>query len=134
MHNGGILSEHDPVSWRFYVYGKDDAGDPLFSFWMDLDDDIGVCIYERNQGAGKWLSTRHDDEEYQGRPPSDELLDVLEDLVIGDGVEGWRVTDLPNHERYFVQIVHGTIEQKGRAPPELLEFLSQVCGTEVRLA
>lgn len=130
-----ILEYHEPQSWRFYVYGEDDAGDPLFSFWVNLSDDTGVCLYERNQGAGKWLSTHHSDDEYQGVPPSDELKDILADIVgTGGGVDADRVHALPDHERYFFQVVHGTIEQKNYAPPELMEFLIEVAGTELRLA
>lgn len=131
----GLLDNHEPESWRFYVYGADEDGDPLFSFWMNIGSNTGVCIYERNQGAGKWLSTAHSDEEYQGRPPSDDLNDVLRDLTDpdGDGVSAERVDALPDHERYFVQVVHGTITQKDKASEELLRFLGDLLGTEVRV-
>lgn len=130
----GLLTHHDPVSWRFYVYGKDDDGEPLFSFWMNIGPETGVCIYERNQGAGKWLSTHHGDEEYTGRPPSDELEELLGEVVgTGGGIAAERVHDLPDHERYFFQVIHGTIEQKGRAPPELMQYLMDITGTELRI-
>ena len=129
-----LLDYHEPESWRFYRYGVDEAGEPLFSFWMNIDDSTGVCIYDRSGGHGMWLSTHHDDDEYQGQPPSDELKAVLREVIGPDGyVEGDRVTALPDHERYFFQAVYGTIEQKGTAPPELLRFIEHVVGSEVRL-
>lgn len=129
-----LLDHHDPVGWRFYVYGEDDNGEPLFSFWMDVDDDTGVCIFERNQGAGKWLGTHHDDEDYSGLDPSDELEGVLRDICgSGGSVDGARVEALPDHESYFFRIVHGTIEQKGRAPEELMAYLMDLTGTELTI-
>jgi hypothetical protein len=130
-----ILDHHDPQSWRFYYYGDDDNGDPLFSFWMTVDDTTGVCIYERNSGAGKWLSTDHDEEEYAAMRPTEELKDVLRAAVGPDskGVDTSRVESLPNYEQYFFQVIHGTIEQKHKAPEELLAFLEEICGTELRI-
>lgn len=129
-----ILEHHEPASWRFYRYGEDADGEPLFSFWMNLDDNTGVCLYERNRGAGKWLSTHHDDEEYEGQPPSEELKRVLRDVMgTGGSVDAGRVHALDDYERYFFQVVHGTIEQKGSAPDELFVFLSEIAGTEVRI-
>jgi hypothetical protein len=132
----GILRNHSVESWRFYVYGEDDEGEPLFSFWMNTGPNTGVCIYERNQGAGKWLSTVHDDEEYTGKPPSDLLKEVIRGAIGQDtrGVPAERMHDLPDHERYFFQVIHGTIEQKGKAPDELLRFIEHVVGNEVRIA
>jgi len=129
-----ILDEYEPESWRFYRYGTDEDGEPLFSFWMNIGPNTGVCIYDRNGGVGKWLSTHHDDEEYSGQPPSDELKAVIR-AAIGDGhgVESGRIESLPAHERYFFQVIHGTIEQKGKAPQELLRFIEHVVGHEVRL-
>jgi len=127
-----LLDHYDPDGWRFYHYGSDADGEPLFSFWMDVDDDTGVCIYERNAGAGKWLSTDHSDDEYAGVEPSDDLKAVLRDLV-GEGVDGDRVESLVDYERYFVQVVHGTIEQKGDAPPELLAFLEAITDTGLKI-
>lgn len=130
----GLLAHHDPVGWRFYRYGEDDNGDPLFSFWMNVDDNTGVCIYERNAGAGKWLSTHHDDEEYSGLEPSDELEELLAEICgTGGSVDGSRVEALPDHESYFFRVVHGTIEQKGRAPEELMAYLMDVTGTELTI-
>jgi hypothetical protein len=31
-------------------------------------------------------------------------------------------------------VIHGTIEQKGKAPDELLRFIEHVVGNEVRIA
>lgn len=128
-----LLDHHEPESWRFYVYGSDDAGEPLFSFWMNIGPNTGVCLYERNGGEGKWLSTHHDDEEYQGQPPSEDLKEVLRDLI-RDEVAAERVHDLPDHERYFVQSVHGTLAEKGKIPDELLRFLEQLTGSTLRIA
>lgn len=131
---GGLLEQHDPISWRFYTYGLDEHGDPLFSFWMNIAPNTGVCIYDRNAGAGKWLSTRHSDDDYEGQPPSDELKAVLRDIVgAGGSVDGDRVQSLPDHEEYFFRVVHGTIDQKGKAPNELMAFLMEVAGTELEL-
>jgi len=130
-----LLDHNEPESWRFYRYGEDDDGEPLFSFWMNIDDSTGVCIYERNQGAGKWLSTHHDDEEYTGEPPSDLLKGVIRGAIGKDtrGAPAERMHDLPDYERYFFQAIHGTIEQKGKAPDELLRFIEHAVGNEVRI-
>lgn len=128
----GILQWHDPVSWRFYVYGEDEDDDPLFSFWMNLNDDTGVCLYERNDGAGKWLGTSHDSDEYQGLEPTEGLKDCLADAVANDeGVRGEDVEALPDYEAYFFRLVHGTAEEKRRLPPSIVKFLEECVGTEV---
>lgn len=130
----GLLQYHEPESWRFYRYGEDEDGDPLFSFWMNIDDDTGVCIYERNNGVGKWLSTEHAPEEYTGQPPSDELKQVIRDAIgDGPGVRPGAVKALPDHEEYFFRAVQGTIEQKGKCAAEILRFIEDVVGNEVRL-
>jgi len=74
-------------------------------------------------------------EGYYGRPPSEGLKSTLRDIVQprDGGVDTDRVHELPDHERYFFQVVHGTIEQKGTAPEELLRFLSQIAGTDFRI-
>lgn len=129
-----ILDHHDAVSWRFYTYGEDDNGHPLFSFWMNVGQETGVCIYDRNGGAGMWLSTDHADDEYTGRPPSEGFKDVLRDIVgTGSSIEAERVEQLPDHEAYFFRVIHGTIEQKGKAPDELMAFLMEVADTELRI-
>ena len=132
----GLLQHHEPESWRFYRYGEDDEGEPLFSFWMNLTDSTGVCIYSRNEGAGKWLSTSHDDEEYSGEPPSGLLKEAIRSAVRPDVTppSRERLEDLPDHERYFFRAIQGTIDQKGKAPDELLRFVEHVVGSEVRLA
>jgi hypothetical protein len=133
--NQGLLQFHEPESWRFYVYGEDDEGDPLFSFWMNLTDNTGVCIYDRSGGTGKWLSTAHDDEEYTGQPPTADLKAAIRDSIgDGPGVRTEDIQALADHEAYFFRVMHGTIEQKGRAPDELLSFIEHVIGNEVRLA
>lgn len=130
-----LLDHHEPESWRFYRYGADDEGEPLFSFWMNIGPNTGVCLYERNQGHGKWLSTAHDEEEYSGEPPSEELKQCIRDSIgDGPGVRREDVLDLPDYEEYFFRSVHGTIEQKGKAPEELLRFIQHVVGNEVRIA
>lgn len=134
-HVSGLLGHHEPESWRFYVYGEDDDGEPLFSFWMNIGPNTGVCIYERNQGHGKWLSTAHDDDEYSGQPPSEGLKECIRDMVASErGVSMDRMRALDAHERYFLRSVHGTVEQKGHAPDELLRFIEHCVGGEVRLA
>jgi len=131
-----LLDHHEPESWRFYRYGEDEEGDPLFSFWMNINDSTGVCIYDRSGGNGMWLSTAHDDEEYTGQPPSDLLNDVIRGAIGQDtrGVPAERVEDLPDYERYFFRAVAGTIEEKGKAPDELLRFIEHVVGREVHIA
>jgi hypothetical protein len=135
MTEDGLLQYHDPESWRFYVYGEDEDGEPLFSFWMNITDNTGVCIYERNEGDGMWLSTDHDYEEYSGQPPTDDFKQVIRDAIgDGPGVRREVVQTLPDHEEYFLRVILGTIEQKGKAPPELLRFIEHVVGSEVRIA
>jgi hypothetical protein len=131
-----LLDHHEPESWRFYRYGEDDEGEPLFSFCMNINDNTGVCIYDRSGGHGMWLSTKHDDEEYTGEPPSDLLKEVIRGAIGQDtrGVPAERMHDLPDHERYFFQSIAGTIEEKGKAPDELLRFIEHVVGNEVRIA
>lgn len=131
-----LLDHHEPQSWAFYYYGDDESGDPLFSFWMNVNETTGVCIYERNNGAGKWLSTDHDEEEYAAIAPTDELKAALRAAVDPDseGVKTDRVEYLPSYERFFFQVVHGTIEQKHKAPEELMAFLEEVCGRALEIA
>jgi len=124
-----ILDYVEPESWRFYYYGDDDRGQPLFSFWMNVDERTGVCIYERNGGHGKWLSTSHEPEEYSGQPPSDELEAILQEMVTSErGVRSDRLDDLEAYEQYFVKIVDGTVEEKGKVAPEIIAYLEEVVG------
>lgn len=130
----GLLQYHDPIGWRFYSYGEDDAGEPLFSFWMNISDDTGVCIYDRNDGHGKWLGTSHRPNEYDGQPPSSELKTCIRDAIgDGPGVKRELVEALPGHEEYFFRIVHGTIEEKKRLPPGVMRFIEECVGNEVHI-
>jgi hypothetical protein len=130
----GLLQYHDPHSWAFYVYGEDDDGDPLFGFWMNIDETTGFCAYERNGGHGKWLGTEHQPEEYAAEAPTDELRECIRDAVVDDrGVDIEKVLALPAHETYFFQVVHGTIEQKHRASPALEAFIEECVGNEVSI-
>lgn len=130
----GLLQYHDPVGWRFYRYGEDADGEPLFSFWMNISIDTGVCVYERNAGEGKWLGTSHEPDEYEGEPPSSELKACICD-AIGDGigVEAEAVEALPDHEEYFFRIVHGTLEEKKRLPPGVMRFIEECVGNGVHI-
>ncbi|ELZ96621.1 hypothetical protein [Haloferax sulfurifontis] len=127
-----ILDYAKPVAWRFYSYGTDGGGDPLFSFWAVLDEDTQVCIYDRNGGHGMWLSTDNEDGDHAGETPSDEFEEVLYDVLgTGGSVAAERLEPLPAYERYFFRVIHGTVEQTGSAPAELEAYLSHVAGEDV---
>lgn len=130
----GLLQYHDPDSWAFYVYGEDDDGDPLFGFWMNVDETTGFCAYERNEGAGKWLGTEHEPEEYAAQAPTPELRECIRTAVTADrGVDVEMVRNLPAHEEYFFRAVHGTLAQKHRASPALEAFIEECVGNKVSI-
>jgi len=126
-----ILDHYQPESWRFYRYGEDENGDPLFSFWMHFGGNFGVCVYDRNDGAGKWLSTEYDPDEYDDLEPTDELKQVIADALTDRGVAREDVQALPDHEEYFFRLIHGTIDQKDMLPDEVVAFVEDAVGSEV---
>jgi hypothetical protein len=92
----------------FYVY-DDDPEDPRFSFWLETGDG-GMSLYERPpDGEGMWLDPEPGSD-YGQVEPSDELRGVVHDLI-REGVDTERVAELPAHERHFVQVISGTIEE-----------------------
>ncbi|WP_337653208.1 hypothetical protein [Halomontanus rarus] len=99
----------------FYIY-DDDPEDPRFSFWIETTHAGGMSLYERPpEGAGMWLKPETGSD-HESVDPTDEFEGVIADLM-GGGLEGERILDLPAHERYFVQAIHGTAEEDPDAIP-----------------
>ena len=103
------------ADYAFYIY-EDDPEDPRFSFWMHVEDGNGLSLYERPpEGHGMWLKVE-EGSDHERVEPSDSLKGVIADLL-DDGVEGGEILDLPPHERYFVQVIHGTVEDNPDSIP-----------------
>ena len=93
----------------FYIY-EDDEVDPRFSFWLETSDGNGMSLYERPpDGAGMWLKPSAGSD-HDSVAPTDELKAVVAKLLDSD-VSADAVHSLPPHERYFVQVIHGTINE-----------------------
>jgi len=76
-----------------------------------------MSLYERPpDGAGMWLKPS-EGSDHDAVEPTDELKDVVANLMDSD-VSAERVHRLDPHERYFVQVLHGTIEQNAEAIPD----------------
>lgn len=100
----------------FYIY-DDDPEDPRFSFWIETTNAGGMSLYERPpEGAGMWLKPETGSD-HSSVEPSDEFEAVIADLMDG-GLEGARILELPPHERHFVQVIYGTVEENPDAIPE----------------
>jgi len=105
--------EHEFV---FYLYDEDED-DPRFSFWIETSDGSGMSLYERPpDGHGMWLKPS-EGSDHDAVEPTDDLKAVIAELLAGD-VSADRVHDLEPHERYFVQVIHGTVDQNPDAIPE----------------
>lgn len=101
----------------FYLYDTEDPDDPRFSFWIETTDAEGMSLYERPpDGHGMWLKPS-EGSDHDAVAPSDDLQRVVAGLLDDEGVPAGRIHDLPSHERYFVQVLHGTIEQNADAIP-----------------
>ena len=128
----GIMKFVEPTGWRFYRYGRDEGGNPMFSFWMDVDRDTGICLYERGGKQGRWLDTHHSSDDYAPIRPSDDLRKVLRQLLVSEeGVEAERVESLADHESYFARIIVGTLEDGKDLPDGVWAFLEDVAGTSL---
>lgn len=114
----------------FYVY-DDDPDDPRFGFWLEFDDRTGMSLYERTpEGAGMWLKPSAGSD-HDATTPTDELEAIVAELVNTDGVPAKRVDDLPSHERFFVGVIHGTIEQKPDGVPDPVYTWMNECAERV---
>jgi hypothetical protein len=106
------VTDDDP-EFEFFVY--EDGADPRFSFWMQLDTE-GMCLYDRPpEGAGMWLNPDRESD-YEPVTPSEDLRKIVA-AMLGEGFEAERLDDLPSHEKYFVQVLHGTVEENADALP-----------------
>jgi hypothetical protein len=98
----------------FYVYDQDET-DPRFSFWMETENS-GISLFERPpDGQGMWLNP-NDESSYSGTEPTQKFEWAIAALM-GDGIEGSELVDLPGHERYFISVVHGTVDENPDAIP-----------------
>lgn len=114
----------------FYVY-DDDPDDPRFGFWLETEDGEGMSLYERlPDGDGMWLKPSKGSD-YGAVEPSADLKSAIEGLL-GDGVSVDAINDLPAHERYFVQVIHGTIDENPDAiPAPVWGWMDHVAAAEV---
>ena len=110
----------------FYVY-DDDPEDPRFSFWMETGDG-GMSLYERPpDGAGMWLDP-DPGSDHDAVPPTDGLRDAVAELL-NDGIGVDEVADLPAHERYFLQVIHGTNDENpGAIPGPVWHWMERCAG------
>src|SRR6056297_747518 len=101
----------------FYIYDDNDPEDPRFSFWLETSDGEGMSLYERlPDGKGMWLKPS-EGSDYGAVEPTAELKAVVAVLVGGESLPVERVVALPPHERYFVQVIHGTVDENPDAIP-----------------
>lgn len=99
----------------FYLYDEDEE-DPRFSFWLETTDGSGMSLYERPpDGHGMWLKPSQGSD-HDAVEPTDELKEIVAALL-EDEIPVERLFDLPAHERYFVQLIHGTIDENPDAIP-----------------
>jgi len=116
------------TEFEFFVY-EDDEDDPRFSFWMQLESE-GMCLYDRPpEGAGMWLSPDRESD-YEPETPTDDLREIVAALL-GGGFEATRLADLPSHEQYFVQVLHGTVEENPDGLPAPVWHWMHECAAEV---
>ncbi|MFW6039656.1 MAG: hypothetical protein ACOC9N_01100 [Gemmatimonadota bacterium] len=122
------MGESD-TEFVFYVY-DDDPDDPRFGFWLETADGEGMSLYERQpDGDGMWLKPSQGSD-YGAVKPSADLKRTIAELL-GDGVSITTVRKLPPHERYFVQVIHGTIEEKPDAIPDPVWYWMNETAAEV---
>lgn len=120
-------SDADP-EFEFFVY-ENDFDDPRFSFWLQLEEE-GMCLYDRPpEGAGMWLKPDRESD-YDPEVPSEDLREIVAALL-GDGFEASRLEDLPAHERHFVQVLHGTVDENPDGVPAPVWHWMHDCAAEV---
>jgi len=125
-HSGEV--EQGVVNFVFYVY-DDDEDDPRYSFWLERDE-TGRSLYERPpDGRGMWLDPEIGGD-YASVEPTEDLKQVIAGLLNG-GIDGGQITDLPAHERDFVQVLHGTnTNNPGGIPAPVWDWMER-CESEV---
>ena len=121
--------EHEFV---FYIYDDEqDSDDPRFSFWLETSDGNGMSLYERlPDGKGMWLKPS-EGSDYGAVEPTSGLKNAVADLVSGGQVATQWLTQLPSHEQYFVQTIHGTVEENPDAIPDPVWGWMHDCAEEV---
>jgi len=114
----------------FYTY-NDDGDDPRFSFWIETSDGSGMSLYERPpDGHGMWLKPS-EGSDHDAVDPTPQLKEVVAELVNDNGVPAGKIHDLPAHERYFVQVIHGTVNEHPDAMPDPVWGWMHDCAEEV---
>jgi len=106
--------QHD-ADYEFYVY---EEGEPRYSFWM-YRGDRGMCLYDRPpEDHGMWLKPQRDHSDYEPDEPTKTLRKIVATLVAQEEVDAELLKELPPHEQHFVQVLHGTANDKPEAMPD----------------
>jgi len=118
MNNDATSADDVTHEFVFYIYDDADPDDPRFSFWLETSDGNGMSLYERlPDGKGMWLKPS-EGSDYGAVEPTTMLKRVVADLINDEQVSTQWLTQLPPHERYFVQVIHGTVDENPKAIPE----------------
>jgi len=107
--------QHGPeAEFEFFVYDDEEA---RYSFWMQMGD-AGMALYDRPpEGHGMWLSPERDSD-YEPETPSEELREIAAKLVAKEQVPTEKIGDLEPHEKHFVQVIHGTVNNEPDSLPD----------------
>jgi hypothetical protein len=98
----------DYPRYVFYPYHDDKYG-----FWIEIDDDRAISLFENTPEHGMWLDPVTDESEYAKEEPTETLRELVGKLVTQESVDMRPYADeLPEWERHFVSVIHGTINNK----------------------
>jgi len=94
-------------NYVFYPYHGDKYG-----FWIEIDDDRALSLFEHTPENGMWLDPTTDHSDYGKEPPSDALRELVAFLMTTEPVDMHKFQgELPEYESHFVSVIHGTINQ-----------------------
>jgi len=95
----------DYPNYVFYPYD-----DEKYGFWVEIDDDRAISLFENTPEGGMWLDPVNDDSDHAQEQPSDALKELVGKLATQQAVDMKPyVAELEPWESHFVSTIHGTV-------------------------
>lgn len=101
----------DYPNYVFYPYE-----DTKYGFWVEIDADRAISLFEHTPENGMWLDPVTDHSDYAKEEPSEPLRELVAKLLTEESIDMQPYqSELPPWESHFVSVIHGTINE---ADPE----------------
>jgi|APHM01.1.fsa_nt_gi hypothetical protein len=120
-------SANEYPNYVFYPY----SGDEQYGFWVELNDDTAVSLFERTPENGMWLDPTPDSGDYAKEEPTDDLKEIMA-LLVTEQMVDMNEYDIPDYEDHFVDTIYTTAAKLGRDNiPQLVWDFMHDCADEL---